>query len=298
MHYSGQSYWYEAYCNITEAVVTKLKGELTPQDRALVAKNSTANPEAYELVLRGKEHLRKGEHEIARQLFERAIQIDPNFADAYAWLSLGLNAQYHDGQGDRATLDSAIANANKALAIDPNLIMARRALTTLYRNISRTEEGLKQAKLALATNPDDFDAIVAAGDAYFETGILEKAIQFRQKAVTLDPTGVDLRSSLARCYLFAGEYQKGLDALEPDLTQQQSKYWLGMAMELYGKLRQFDRAIEMGQRLKEKDRDDASFANYLSMGRILKQAGSLSRRTKAIAALSSWIISFIHNSEV
>jgi hypothetical protein len=64
-------------------------------------------------------------------MFERAMRIDPNFAEAYAWLGLVIYEEFGNGEGTRTTLEAAIANANKALIIDPELIVARRALMYL-----------------------------------------------------------------------------------------------------------------------------------------------------------------------
>ncbi len=256
----------DAEGRLAEAVVTKLKGELTPQDRALVAQNNTANAEAYQLLLRGKEQLRKGERKVARQMFERATELDPNFADAYAWMAFALGDQFDSGEGDRRVLDAAFANANKALAIDANLIVARRALITFYRNVSQTEEGLKQAKLALATNPNDQEAIKATAFAYFETGMVDRSIQFYNRALAADPADDEVRAALARSYLYAHEYQKGLDVLAAALARNN---WV--AMLLYGKLKQYDKVAQMYEQLHVNQANN--LLGYLDYGKILKEAG-------------------------
>jgi TolB-like protein/lipopolysaccharide biosynthesis regulator YciM len=256
----------DAEGRLAEAVVTKLKGELTPQDRALVGKNNTENAEAYELLLRGKEQLRKGERKVARQMFERATQLDPNFADAYAWLAFALGDQFDSGEGDRRVLDAAFASANKALTIDPNLIVTRRALITFYRNVSQTEEGLKQAKLALATNPNDQEAIKATAFAYFETGMVDRSIEFYNRALAADPADDEVRAALARSYLYAHEYQKGVDVLAAALVRNN---WV--AMLLYGKLKQYNKVAEMYEQLHVVQANN--LLGYLDYGRILKDAG-------------------------
>jgi serine/threonine protein kinase/tetratricopeptide (TPR) repeat protein len=256
----------DAEGRLAEAVVTKLKGELTPQDRALVAKNNTSNAEAYELLLRGKEQLRRGDLESARQMFERATQLDPKFADGYAWLAFALGEQFHSGEGDRRVLDAAFASANKALALDPNLIVARRALITFYRNVSQTEEGLKQAKLALATNPNDQEAIKATAFAYFETGMVDRSIEFYNRALAVDPADDEIRAALARSYLFAHEYQKGLDVLAAALARNN---WVAMLLD--GKLKQYDKVAEMYEQLHVNQPNN--LLGYLDYGTILKEAG-------------------------
>ena len=258
----------DAERQLAEAVAVKLKGELTPQDRTLVARNNTANADAYELLLRGKEHLRKDERETARQMFERAIQLDPNFADAYAWLAFALGKQFQQGEGERRDLDAAFINANKALAIDPNSVVARRVLITFYRHVSKAEEGLKQAKLALAIDPNDYDTIAGAAWAYFEVGMVDRSIQFYQKAIAMDPNDSFVRARLARSYLYSGDYQKGLDVLAPLLARQQGGEWV--ATLLYDSLGQLDKAIEVGARTNRE-----ALVERLDYGRVFSHAGRL-----------------------
>jgi serine/threonine protein kinase/tetratricopeptide (TPR) repeat protein len=261
----------DAERQLAESVVTKLRGELSPNDSALVAKNNTTNAEAYEFLLRGKEQLRKGEREIARQMFERATQLDPNFADAYAWLAFALGEQFAMGEGDRRTLDGAFANARKALTIDPNLIVAHRVLITFYRNDSQNEEALKEAKLALGINPDDQDAIKAAAHAYFEAGMLDRSIEFYNRARATDPADDDVRTRLARSYLYVHQYEKGLEVLAPALASNTwaSAKWVGML--IYGRLKQYGQAAEMFERLRAAQPND--LLGYLDYGTILREAG-------------------------
>jgi len=259
----------DAERQLAEAVAGKLRAQLTAQEHSLVARGNTTNADAYELFLRGKQQSRKGEGQLARDLFDRAIKLDPNFADAYAWRGLLIYQQFKGGRGDHATLDAALSDANRALAIDPNLIAARRTLINIYHSIGQTEEGLKQGKQALEINPDDLDAIEGAALAYFRAGILSKAIPLYQRAVAADPTDNGLRSALARCYLHTGEYQKGIDVLSPALAQNQGGWW--MAMENYQGLKQFDKAIEMGKMETSKNPDDAN--GWLDFGAVLEAAG-------------------------
>jgi len=260
----------DAEGKIAESVASRLKGQLTTQERNLVASGNTTNVDAYEFFLRGKEQFRNGDSQIAHNLFDRAIQLDPNFADAYAWRGLVIYQQFHNGRGDRATLDNALADANRALQIDPNIITARRTLINIYHSTGQYEEGLKQGKVALQINGDDLDAIEGAALAYFRVGILNKAIPLYQRAVAVDPTDAGIREELARCFLHTGEYQKGLDVLSPILAQSQRGRW--MEMLNYKGLRQFDKAIEIGKIETSKDDPDSDVA-LMDFGEILEAAG-------------------------
>src|SRR5262249_9964561 len=248
------------------------------------------NAQAYEFLLRGKEHYRSSgamaqpvgspaERELAQQMFERALQLDPGFADAHAWLALTLYYKFHDGYGDRATLEAAISSANKALSIDSNSIEARRALMHIYHSTGQAEEGLKQARLVVESSPEDFDALEAAGLAYFRAGMPDKAIPVYQKAIGADPFDPTVRSELARCFLHTGEYKKGIDALTPVLAQDQGGEW--MAANLYRALGQFDKAIEMGRRDIEKSPGDLQV--FIDLGEAFRAAGQTDQARKTWA---------------
>jgi tetratricopeptide (TPR) repeat protein len=138
--------------------------------------------------------------EPAVRLLERAVQIDPTFADAYGWLAFALHRA--DGRG---AFREAISNASRALSMDPNSLIAIRALAHIQHVAGRAVEGLLMAKRALDTNPDDLDATAAAAEAYFRTGLSERAIPLYTKALRWEPESREFRTQLARIYFFLGE---------------------------------------------------------------------------------------------
>ena len=259
----------DAERQIAEAVASRLKGQLTAHERTLVASRSTTSADAYEIYLRGKQQARASEWQLARQLFDRAIQLDPNFVDAYAWRGRVIYQLFADGIGSRATLDAALSDANRALQIDPKIISARRTLIFIYHSTGQTDEGLKQAKQILEINPDDLEAMEGAALAYFRAGMINKSIPLYQRAIAADPTNEEMRNWLARCYIRTGEYHKGIDVLLPLLSHNQGGWW--MAMQNYRGLRQFDKAIEMGKMQTSKHPDQP--LGWLDLGKVLKAAG-------------------------
>src|SRR5260370_461024 len=264
---------------LAEKVAIKLKGPLTAQERSLVAKQSTRNAEAYELLLRGKEHARNiaiafggdpSDQPLARQMFERAIQLDTPYADAYGWLALVLYYQFHDGNAPLATLDQAIAPSNRALSLDPNLVIARRALIHIYHSTSQTKEGLEQAKLIRQSSAaNDPDALEAAALAYFRAGLMDRAIPLYEKALVIDPLDEAIRNGLARCYIYTHPRIR-LAVLFSLLERKQGGEWV--AMPLYLALGEYRNAIEAGERC-----HDRIGAVWYDRGRVLTAAGQPSR---------------------
>jgi TolB-like protein/DNA-binding winged helix-turn-helix (wHTH) protein/Flp pilus assembly protein TadD len=269
---------------LAEAVAGKIKGQLTTEERALVAQHGTANVDAYELLLRGKSHFSRSnanllkqdtaqQRELARAMFESAIRLDPNFAEAYGWLALTLYHEFFDLNDTRATLDAAVANANKGLALDPNLIIARRALIYIYQSTGPAEAGLRQAKYVLQTNPEDLDALEAAGVAYSRAGLKDRAIPLFQKVLRADPSSISARDELARCYWRLGKYHEGLEVLAPLLVRDPCGLWV--AMQLYLDLGRFGDAIQMGNRCQ--DKYPMNPAIWCDWGAALQAAGQQDR---------------------
>ena len=162
---------------------TGSEGQLTARERDLVTKSRATNAEAYDLVLRA----RGADPETAVQMLQRAVQLDPGFADAYGWLALAQLRTYNAALGGPETLRKAISNANQALSKDPNASIAIRALAHISHATGREVEGLLMARRALESNPDDLDAIAAAAESYFRTGLYDRAIPLYEKALAGEP---------------------------------------------------------------------------------------------------------------
>ena len=241
---------------VAEAVAAQVKGQLSPEERAMVARAGTSNTEAYELLLRGKEHFYNAgstaapggghtERSLARQMFQNAIALDPNFAEAYGWLALAQYYEFHVGNAAKEMLNASLDNAHKALAKDPNLIIARRALIHIYHSTGQTEDGLRQAKRILETNSGDPDALEAAGLGYFRAGMMDRAIPLLQRAVAADPLNASFRNELARSLDHNGEAQRALEILAPTMANPESAW---VAALCYRSLGQFEQAIAMERR--------------------------------------------------
>jgi TolB-like protein/Tfp pilus assembly protein PilF len=258
-----------AQSRLAELMAARLKGQLTPQEKILISGDATRNADAYELFLKGKQQFRNGQGQMARGLFDRAIELDPNFADAYAWRGRVVYGMFKGGRGDRSTLDAALSDADRALQINPDLISARVTLISIYHSTGQYEEGLKQGKLALRSDPDDLDAMEGAGLAYFRAGMINRAVPLYERALKVDPVSADLRDRLARTYLFAGEYQKGIDVTEPLRKNGDPVWWQDMLN--YQCLGQVDKAIEVGRAGTANLPNDASLT--LDYGRVLRSAG-------------------------
>ena len=224
---------------LAEAAARRVNGQLTARELALVTKSRTTNAEAYDLVLRA----RGVNSEAAAQMLDRAVQLDPEFADAYGWLAFAQIRTYQLRLAGPEAVRKAISNANRALSIDPDTPIATRALAHIHHTTGREIEGLLMARRALESSPDDLDAIATAADAYFWTGLYDRALPLYEKAFAGEPASVEFRSQMARIYLYLGQYENASEVVSPLPLSQAGLF----GMLVYAETGQMPKAVEIAR---------------------------------------------------
>ena len=156
----------------------------------------TDNLEAFDDVLRATDYswrISKESNAKARQLYEKAIQLDPEYADAYA--SLGWNysvaAWFEWTKNPPFDLKRADALAQKALALDDSNLPALALLTRDDWLEARPDQAVADGKLAVALNPNYAQGYFELGQALLRDGKPEQAIDKIHKAIRLDPESED-----------------------------------------------------------------------------------------------------------
>jgi adenylate cyclase len=148
---------------ISKAIVEALKVKLLPAERRAIAKRGTSNIEAYEYYLKGRQFFHNTTRSylaLARRMFEKAIELDPEYARAYAGIAscdTRLNEWYAGG----ISTDAILAVANKALAIDSGLAEAYAARAAALADAEQPHEAEAAFKEALAIDPESYDAVYA-----------------------------------------------------------------------------------------------------------------------------------------
>lgn len=277
--HAGMDELLEIEQQIAEAVARRFRGELTAVERGQIGKSGTTNAEAYELVLQARRALRDrrtaADLQVALRLLNRAIQIDPGFADAYGWLAFAQHQAYRIGEGPEM-LRAAISSANHALSRDPSSLIAIRALAHIQHTTGRAVEGLMMARRALDMYPDDLEATAATAEAYFATGLSERAIPLYEKALRWEPESREFRSQLGRIYFYRGEYRKGMELI-PLLPERVGSWGMTFGLLLHVEAGELDKAVralreEQGRNMPG---ELTSFSVYVR-GAVLAAAGDLS----------------------
>ena len=146
--------------------------------------------EAYDLFVRGRVLTVQTIEatKLARPLLERAIELDPEFAEAHAWLAMNLTFQWIDGQQiDERERIIAAAQAERAVSLDPSNADGHFALGYAFIYKGNLSAGREQFELALKTNPNHADAWLYLADLEVFDGHPVDAVRAVERAFQLDP---------------------------------------------------------------------------------------------------------------
>ncbi len=176
---------------VTGKIVEALAVNLVADEHARLTKKGTANLGAYDLVLRGSSHFRrytKESNELAREMFEQAVQLDPNYTAAYEGLVwTRLMAWMYGWSHDPKLLDDALELGEKAVSLDESSPQGHVILGNVYLWKKRHKEAIAEFEKAVSLNPNDADALSSLGGALVFSGLPEKALGYIEKAIRLNP---------------------------------------------------------------------------------------------------------------
>ncbi|MEE9246248.1 MAG: tetratricopeptide repeat protein, partial [Gemmatimonadota bacterium] len=175
---------------IAENIVKALRVVLSDEEKRAIEKAPTENVEAYEYYLRGRQFLhqfRRTSIQFARRMFERAIEVDPNYALAYCGVADCCAFVYMYWDGSKANLEGADAASRKALELDSELAEAH-ASRGLALSLSRQyDDAQREFETAIRLNPKQYEAHYFYARACIQEGRLEKAVQHYEEASRVRP---------------------------------------------------------------------------------------------------------------
>jgi len=170
---------------IAVKVATLLRGgELSHRERRAVHRQPTAI-ETYECFLRGRQRMhamQQPQMDEARALYQRAIELDAEYAPAWAGMAM-LHALLYEWWGSKAEdLAEADRASRVAMELAPELADAHLARAYTLSNLRRYDEANRHFEAAARINPNLFDAYYYYGRAAFAAGDIEKSIELWRKA--------------------------------------------------------------------------------------------------------------------
>jgi serine/threonine protein kinase len=201
---------------VSKQIVDALMLKLSPKEKVVLTKRSTLNAEAFDCYLRARNYLyrrTKNNVEFAIQLFQKAIEIDPRYASAYAGLGEAYANLHLDYDSKEVWLDKAIESAFKALMYDPTLSEAYSALGLSYFSKKSMDEAVTSTKKAIELDPTNFISYWILGRIYHTTDRDSEAIDLYRKALELNPDFHTAYGDLRMIYERLGEKEKYQETL-------------------------------------------------------------------------------------
>jgi adenylate cyclase len=210
--------------DIARRVVGAAAVRLTQFEQERVLAKPTDNLTAYEFVLRGREflwHASRDENDEAAALFQRAVDLDPNYAAAYAALGGSHFQAVVSGWTEfrQEELEQAEILAQQALALDPTTTTAYRVLAMINLFRKRYDLALGQIDRALEVNPSDADSYQVRGTVLVWAGRAAEGLTWLEGALRFDRAYGDTALGLGMAYYFLGRYGEAVEACDRALAR-------------------------------------------------------------------------------
>ena len=210
---------------ITTEIAGALAIRVTQIEQRRVLAKPTQSLEAYDYVLRARPALQRPARANvaeARVLLRRAIELDPNYAAAYAELAETYHIAVSMGWAESPTayLSRAEELANKALGLNDSEVRARIILGRIHIFYHRYEQAQAELDRALAINPNDADGLAGRGNVLMWLGQTDAAVETLEQAQRIDPdlNAID-RFALSLAYYLKRRYDAAIQQAELNLRE-------------------------------------------------------------------------------
>ena len=208
---------FEIQEQVAKQIVEALKLKLSFSEKLSLTKRQTDNVQAYDLYLRGQDYLyrlTKRSVEYAIQLFEKAIELDPRYAAAYAACSGAYGQMYQYFSRQDKYREKAQEFSFKALMYDSNLPEAYAAMGLSYFIWGKFDEAAASGRKAIELDPDNFIAYWTLGRIHFSTGKFAEALELFQRVVDLKPGFYVAHLDLKQTFVSLGRTAEAAAALK------------------------------------------------------------------------------------
>jgi TolB-like protein/Tfp pilus assembly protein PilF len=244
--------------DIATAIAETLQAKLTGSEKTAIAKRPTANPEAYELYLKGRFFWNKrtgADLRRAIDYFNEALAKDPSYALAYAGLADSYSLLHFYGAASPVdSFPQGKAAAKKALGLDDTLAEAHTSLANVLRSYDFDyEQSIKQFERAIQLNPNYATARHWYGELLAAMGRFDEGIAELRRAQELDPLSLIINADVGEVYSWARQYDQAIiqfrKTIEMDPRFYYAHWSLGIAYQLKGQLNdaiaEYRKAVEL-----------------------------------------------------
>ncbi len=198
------------------SVAREIRIKLTPQAQAHLTTSRRVRPEAYQAFLRAMEYSTRFDSKnlnVAENLFQKSIELDPTFAPAYAGMSRVHSTMYFFGyDASKERLSNAKKSVDRAFELQSDLPEARLALAFYYYyGLRNFGEALKEFEIVKKNMPSNTPALQGIAFIRRRQGDFRGALQSLKEAVSLSPNDPKVVFGLGETCLFMGRYEEAIN---------------------------------------------------------------------------------------
>jgi adenylate cyclase len=222
---------------ISHAIVDALRIKLLPEEKKAIEQHGTDNVDAYNLFLMARESFVTGFEADERRnkaiirLCRRAVEIDPNYAEAWALIAM---AEMVMGAAGVRIEDGGLAAAERALSLNPNLAEAHSVKARMFLEEKRHDEASREIEIALRLDPESHEVNKSAALVRFRQHQLNESIPYFEKAIALEETDVGSAGMLITCYAALGDAAGMKRAAEIALVVMPLRCWVSASGQKIG----------------------------------------------------------------
>src|SRR5438067_3907198 len=206
--------------DLAQKIASALQAKLSPNEKARLDNRPTQNPDAYLLFVQAHDYANRTDMFLdtslkAERLFEQATKLDPNFAAAFAGLSMVESWAYHSFDPVPVRREKARSNAEEALRFQPDLPEAHLALGFSYYYGDRDyEHALAEFEIARRVLPNESQAYFVIGYIQRRQGKSTGSNANLEKAAALDPKNTDVLINLCFSYMVQRDFETASKVLD------------------------------------------------------------------------------------
>jgi TolB-like protein/Tfp pilus assembly protein PilF len=290
---------------ISQAIVKALRVILSEGEKKAIEKKPQTNIQAYDYYLRGRQffhQLRRRSLEYARQMFNKAIELDPEYALAYTGVADSSSLLYTYFDARDFNLRQADKASRRALELSPELAEAhvsRGIVTSLTHQFAEAEQSFEKA---MKLEPKMFEAAYWYGMALQAEGRFEDAVKMFDRASSLRPEDYQSAHFLGQAYRSLGKHEDEVAHLRRGLSLMEGSLELNpddaraanLAAGVFASLGEAEPALKYAERSLAIDPEDPMLlynvaCTYSSLGRIDQAISCLERAVEKGFGHREWI---------
>ncbi len=234
---------------IAKSVAKELRATITPKAQSIIETVPTTNLKAYDFYLKGMDYhfrsLQEEDFQYAIQMFERAVEIDPNFTLAWVGLASASRSDYwYNYEGSEEHQQITKEYLDRAIALDPDLLEVRLEVGKYFYHCALNyPEALQILEKLKSEYPKNYQLHAWPGFVYRRMGQFEKFLLYMDRAISLNPTYWQGYFASGETLIMLRRYAEGEDYLKTaiDLNPSAANNYILLAL-LYLNTGDVDRA--------------------------------------------------------